>query len=178
MAAAAVLGTDVPIPASLEDTSPLLPGISEVGEVVALASLVAETIMAEVLAIVVAGLGRVAGLLGDQVLRLVAAVATTVEARRPTTGPPTAVALRVRKRSSALTDSSRQLLIDVDLLEHPDRVRPSRGVRHIFSLGCFQFPMAAKSLAFALWNSRAMSKSFPISPARVQRRKQTSLVLE
>lgn len=136
MAAAAVLGTDVPIPASLEDTSPLLPGISEVGEVVALASLVAETIMAEVLAIVVAGLGRVAGLLGDQVLRLVAAVATTVEARRPTTGPPTAVALRVRKRSSAFAD---HLLIDVDLLEHPDRVRPSRGVRHIFSLGCFQW---------------------------------------
>lgn len=102
-----------------------------------MASLVAATITAEALLVAVAGLGLEAGFLADQVLRLVATAASTVEARRPATGPSTAVALRVRKRSSALTDSSRRLLIDVDLLEHPDWVRPSRGVRHTFSLGCF-----------------------------------------
>lgn len=59
------------------------------------------TIVVEALAIVVVGLVPETV---HQVGRSVAAVATTVEARRPATGPSTAMALRGRKRSSTSAD--------------------------------------------------------------------------
>lgn len=70
----------------------------------------------------------VAGLVPEtvhQVGRSVAAVASTVEARPPATGPSTAMALRVRKRSSTSADCCASPSIG-NLSHTPDRFA-SRG---------------------------------------------------